>query len=109
MAQTIRYLAFLIGQVIKTDLLSEQGRKDMHDNMGRFEYGYGCGMQVLLNPELVGTPAPAGVFGWDGAAGSCCIMDRSTGKSLVFMIHVRNFGPAYGEIHPKLRDMLFEG
>ncbi len=95
-------------EIIKTDLLSEQGRKDMHDNMGRFEYGYGCGMQVLLNPELVGTPAPAGVFGWDGAAGSCCIMDRNTGKSLVFMIHVRNFGPAYGEIHPKLRDLLFE-
>lgn len=96
-------------EIIKTDLLSEQGRKDMHDNMGRFEYGYGCGMQVLIDPELVGTPAPAGVFGWDGAAGSCCIMDRNTGKSLVFMIHVRNFGPAYGEIHPKLRDMLFEG
>ena len=95
-------------EIIKKDLLTEQGRKDMHDNMGRFEYGYGCGMQVLLNPELVGTPAPAGVFGWDGAAGSCCIMDRSTGKSLVFMIHVRNFGPAYGEIHPKLRDLLFE-
>ncbi|MBO4281524.1 MAG: serine hydrolase [Lachnospiraceae bacterium] len=95
-------------EIIKTDLLTDQGRKDMHDNMGRFEYGYGCGMQVLLNPELVGTPAPAGVFGWDGAAGSCCIMDRSTGLSLVFMMHVRNFGPAYGEIHPKLRDLLFE-
>lgn len=95
-------------EIIKKDLLTDQGRKDFHNNMGRWEYGYGCGMQVLIEPEKVGSPAPAGVFGWDGAAGSCCIMDRSTGMSLVFMIHVRNFGPAYGEIHPKLRDLLFE-
>ena len=78
-------------------------------NMGRLGYGYGCGVQVLLQPELLGSPAPAGVFGWDGAAGSCIIMDTASKTSLVYIQHVRGCGMAYGEVHPRLRDLLFEG
>ena len=61
-----------------------------------------------MKPELIGSAAPEGVFGWDGAAGSCIIMDTASKRSLVYMQHVRNCGMAYGEIHHKLRDMLFE-
>ncbi len=95
-------------ETIRTDLLTEQGHKEIEQNMGRFGYGYGVGMQVLLHPEVIGSPAKAGVFGWDGAAGSCTIMSPETKTSLVFSMHVRSFGPAYGEIHPRLRDLLFE-
>lgn len=95
-------------EIIRTNLLSEQGRKDIVSTMGRVGYGYGCGMQIFMNPELVNSPAKAGVFGWDGAAGSCTIMDRDNNRALVFVIHVRNLGRAYSEIHPKLRDLLFE-
>ena len=76
--------------------------------MGRLGYGYGCGVQVLLQPELLGSPAPVGLFGWDGAAGSIIMMDTESKISLVYTQHVRNCGMAYGEVHPKLRDLLFE-
>lgn len=94
--------------IIKTNLLCEQSLEDIVSTMGRVGYGYGCGMQILMDPEKVNSPAPAGVFGWDGAAGSCLIMDRSTNTSLVYTMHVRNCGMAYGVIHPRLRDLLFE-
>lgn len=94
-------------ELIKQNLLSESGREDIARSMGRVGYGYGCGMQVLMEPEKIGSPAPAGVFGWDGAAGSCITMDTSTGISVVYVMHVRNCGMAYGVIHPTLRDMVF--
>ena len=81
--------------------------REIDVNMGRKGYGYSIGMQVFLEPSLVGSPAPAGIFGWDGAAGSCIQMDTVTKTSFVFTMHVRGFGPAYGIIHPKLRDLVF--
>ena len=95
-------------ELMKKDLLCEVSQQDIINSMGRLGYGYGCGVQVLLQPELLGSPAPAGVFGWDGAAGSCIIMDTKSKTSLVYTQHVRNCGMAYGEVHPRLRDLLFE-
>ena len=95
-------------ELMKTHLLCEASQQEIINNMGRLGYGYGCGVQVLLQPELLGSPAPAGVFGWDGAAGSCIIMDTASKTSLVYIQHVRSCGMAYAEVHPKLRDLLFE-
>ena len=53
-------------------------------NMGRLGYGYGCGVQVLLQPELLGSPAPAGVFGWDGAAGAFSLVDTKNKISVAY-------------------------
>ncbi|MCR5847568.1 MAG: beta-lactamase family protein [Lachnospiraceae bacterium] len=94
--------------IIKTNLLGEKSLKDIEDTMGRKGYGYGCGMQVLMHPEAIGSKAPAGIFGWDGAAGSCVFMDTENKLSLVFAMHVRNCGMAYDEIHPTLREMMYE-
>lgn len=93
---------------MKVNLLGPVSRDEIRQNMGRLGYGYGCGVQVLLEPELLHSPAPAGVFGWDGAAGSCLIMDTASKLTLVYTQHVRNCGISYGEFHPKLRDLLFE-
>ena len=92
---------------IKQNLLYADSLHDIANTMGRVGYGYGCGMQVLMNPEMVGSPAPAGVFGWDGAAGACIQMDTASKRSFVYLMHVRNCGMAYGVIHPRLRDMVF--
>ena len=73
----------------------------------RAGYGYGCGMSVLLDPKAANSPSPAGVFGWDGAAGSCITMDTASKRCFVYAQHVRNYGKAYDEIHPKLRDIVF--
>lgn len=94
--------------LMRTNLLCEQSRLDLERTMGRIGYGYGCGVQILLDTERVKTKAPAGIFGWDGAAGSCIIMDPMNHISLVYMQHVRDCGFAYGEIHPTLRNLLYE-
>lgn len=94
-------------ELMKKNLLGPASRQDIETTMGRRGYGYGCGVQVLLEPEKVNSTAPAGVFGWDGAAGACITMDTKSGRSLVYIQHVRNCGMSYGEIHPTLRDMVF--
>lgn len=92
---------------IKQNLLVMDSMKDLECSMGRVGYGYGCGMQVLINPEKCGSTSPAGIFGWDGAAASCIQMDTASKTSFVLTMHVRNFGRAYNEIHPALRDIVF--
>ena len=93
--------------MIKHNLLGAEARKDIEQGMGRAGYGYGIGMQILMEPDKINSPSPAGVFGWDGAAGSCITMDTSTQTSIVYIQHVRNCGFSYAEIHPTLRDLVF--
>lgn len=94
-------------EMFKCNQLSDTGREDIANTMGRLGYGYSYGMQVFMEPEKFNSPAPVGVFGWDGAAGSCTIMDTASKMSLVLMTHVRNCGWMYSEVHPMLRDLLF--
>lgn len=94
-------------ELIKHNLLSDEGRRDIELGMGRAGYGYGIGMQVLMEPDKINSPSPAGVFGWDGAAGSCITMDTASGISIVYIQHVRNCGFSYAQIHPTLRDFVF--
>ena len=103
----IRILKAETVEQIKKNLLCEASLKDFHDSMGRIAYGYGCGMQVLMHPEKVGSTSPKGIFGWDGAAGSCIQMDTVSRTSFVYVQHVRNCGMAYDVIHPTLRDVVF--
>lgn len=94
-------------EIIRTNLLGEASRKDIENLMGRVGYGYGCGMQILMEPELINSNSPVGVFGWDGAAGSCVTMDPSQQMSFVYVQHVRSCHYVYHEIHPAIRDMVF--
>jgi len=94
-------------ELIKKNLLCDAGIEDIATSMGRKGYGYGCGMQVLMHPELINSTSPAGIFGWDGAAGSCIQMDTTSKTSIVYVQHVRNCGMVYETIHPTLRDIVF--
>ncbi|MCQ2517879.1 MAG: beta-lactamase family protein [Lachnospiraceae bacterium] len=94
-------------ETMRTNLLSEAGRADIASTMGRTAYGYGCGVQIFMEPDLVSSPAIPGIFGWDGAAGGCLIADPVNHISLVYLQHVRSMGRAYSEIHPTLRDLLY--
>ena len=106
-AKGVRILKPETVELIKQNLLCDASMKEIAANMGRTGYGYGCGMQVLLQPELIGSKAPAGVFGWDGAAGSAIQMETKSKVSFVYSMHVRNCGFAYGEVHPGLREIIF--
>ena len=106
-ADGIRLLKPETVEKIKQNLLCEAGIEDIATSMGRRGYGYGCGMQVLMHPELIGSNSPVGIFGWDGAAGSSIQMDTVSKTSFVYVQHVRNCGMAYDTIHPTLRDIVF--
>ena len=106
-AKGIRILESDTIALMKTNMLGEIQREDFNRKMGRAGYGYGCGVQTLMEPEICNTNAPAGVFGWDGAAGACVIMDPVNHISLVYAQHVRGCGYAYSTIHPRLRDLLY--
>ena len=94
-------------EIFKNNLLGPASREDLRVNMGRIGYGYGVGMQIFMDPEEADSTAPAGIFGWDGAAGSAIQMDTASATSFVFTMHVRNMGIVYFNVHPKLRDMIF--
>ena len=71
-------------------------------------YGYGLGVRTRLNHED-GGKSPVGEFGWDGAAGAYCIIDPENRISAFYVQHVLNMGPVFEEIHPKLRDLIYQG
>lgn len=106
-AKGIRLLKEETIELMRTNLLGSVQRKELADKMGRVGYGYGCGVQVLLDPEECNAKTPRGVFGWDGAAGACIIMDPDNHIALVYAQHVRSCGFAYSTIHPTLRDLLY--
>lgn len=106
-AKGIRILKEESIELMRTNMLGTIQREDLAKKMGRVGYGYGCGVQVLLEPERCNAKAPVGIFGWDGAAGACVIMDPDNHISLVYAQHVRNCGYAYATIHPRLRDLLY--
>lgn len=94
-------------EIFKNNLLGPASREDLRVNMGRIGYGYGVGMQIFMDPKEAHSTAPAGIFGWDGAAGSAIQMDTASATSFVFTMHVRNMGIVYFDVHPKLRDIIF--
>ena len=74
---------------------------------GKFPYAYGLGVRVK-NAAEPGRP-PVGEFGWDGAAGAYVLVDPINRVGITFVQHVLNFMPAYTDIHPTLRDLVYEG
>ena len=106
-AKGIRILKEETINLMRTNQLGLVQREDLAKKMGRVGYGYGCGVQILLEPKDCNAKAPIGVFGWDGAAGACIIMDPENHIALVYIQHVRGCGYAYSTIHPMLRDLLY--
>ncbi len=94
-------------ELMRTNMLRPDQLDEVVQKMGRVGYGYGCGVQTLMNPTACNTKAPVGVFGWDGAAGTCIIMDPVNHISLVYAQHVRSCSYAYDTIHPRLRDLMY--
>jgi len=106
-AKGIRVLKEETIELMRTNMLGQNQREDIAKKMGRVGYGYGCGVQVLLEPDKCNAKAPIGVFGWDGAAGAFVMMDPHNHIAIVYAQHVRGCGYAYSTIHPALRDLLY--
>lgn len=74
---------------------------------GKAGYEYGLGVRVLVDGRM--SKSPVGEFGWDGAAGAYVLIDTVNKVSIFYAQHVVGYPKAYHEIHPKIRDLAYEG
>lgn len=68
------------------------------DYPGPAGYRYGLGVRVRCEN---------GEFGWDGAAGSCVMVDPENRISILIAMHVLNWPALIGEDHFVLRDLVY--
>jgi CubicO group peptidase (beta-lactamase class C family) len=94
--------------LMRTNQLDETRLADLHKTEWLPPYGYGLGVRTLLYPEKIGHTAPKGEFGWDGAAGSYAMVDSDREIAVAYIQGVRNCRWAYNEIHPRIRDLVYE-
>lgn len=73
---------------------------------GKVGYGYGLGVRTLIDPTK--SRSPVGEFGWDGAAGAYVLVDPINHISLFYAHEILGMLEAYSEIHPTLRDLVYE-
>ncbi len=74
--------------------------------MFRPGYNYGLGVRVLVDDTKA--KSPAGEFGWDGAAGAYALVDPKNGVSVFYAQEILGLMGVYSEIHPKIRDLVYE-
>ncbi len=77
------------------------------DLLNRTGYAYGHGVRILVDGSV--SKSPVGEFGWDGAAGAYVLIDTQRELSLFYAGHVLGFADHYYVIHPKIRDLVYEG
>ncbi len=94
-------------QLWSANQLGPKGRASF-DEWQRLGYSYALGVRTRVS-TAVGGRGQIGEFGWDGAAGSWMMIDPVNHISAFYAMHVRNFGYCYDVIHPKVRDLIYEG
>lgn len=67
-------------------------------------YGYGLGVRVLTDPQMIGALTQPGEYGWSGAQGTWMMVDPANSLAAVFMMQ-GSPGPGR-EIHPRLRNLI---
>lgn len=74
---------------------------------GKVGYEYGLGVRVLVDAST--SKSPVGEFGWDGAAGAYVLVDPVNQVSIFYAQHIVGFPIVYSDIHPVIRDLVYEG
>jgi len=75
-----------------------------HNRVG---YGYGLGVRTMMGNTH--SKGPVGEFGWDGAACAYTMIDPENGLSAYYAQQVLGCGYGYSDIHPRIRDLIYEG
>jgi CubicO group peptidase (beta-lactamase class C family) len=73
---------------------------------GKVGYGYGLGVRTLI--DGASSRSPVGEFGWDGAAGAYALIDPINHISIFYAHEILGMITAYSEIHPTIRDLVYE-
>ena len=93
-------------KAIGTNRMGDVQLKDFQMS-GKVGYGYGLGVRVLIDQSV--SKSPVGEFGWDGAAGAYALIDPFSHISVYYAQQVLGMMKVYTEIHPALRDLIYEG
>lgn len=95
--------------LLRQDQLTEERLfREFHagfQNHGLEGFSYALGVRTRIAD--MGN-SPVGEFGWDGAAGGFVLIDPKNSLTVGYLQHVLNFGKAYAEIHPRLRELVYE-
>ncbi len=94
-------------QLWRSNQLSARSRKSF-DEWQRLGYSYALGVRTRVDLEKGGLGS-IGEFGWDGAAGAWTMIDPSRHLSAFYAMHVKNYGYNYDVIHPRIRNLIYEG
>jgi Beta-lactamase class C and other penicillin binding proteins len=76
--------------------------------LGKIGYSYGLGVRTLVDKAISHSRSPIGEFGWDGAAGAYVMIDPTNHLALFYAQHVLNCHHAFQEIHPAIRNMVYD-
>lgn len=94
---------------MRKDELTENGLfQEFHrnfENHGLEGFSYALGVRTRI--QDMGS-SPLGEFGWDGAAGGFVLIDPANHISVGYLQHIKSFGKVYAEIHPKIRELVYE-
>ena len=90
---------------MRTPQLNEAAQADF-SRSGKVGYGYGLGVRTLTDGSK--SKSPVGEFGWDGAAGAYALIDPINHVSIFYAQEVLGMMRSYSEIHPTLRDLVYE-
>ena len=99
-----RILASRTVDLMRTNAISEQQRKDMSwgDLRG---YGYGLGVRTMVDRIAGGSNGPVGEFGWAGAAGSWVMIDPENKLCAFYAEHTLNNHQDF--YIPRLRNIIY--
>ena len=96
-------------ELMKTNQLCEAGLKVLNSNTNHFfGYGYGLGVRTMMEPDKDYSLSPKGEFGWDGAAGSYCLIDTDNHLSIFYAQHVLACGYVYTNVHKAIRNLVYK-
>jgi CubicO group peptidase (beta-lactamase class C family) len=92
-------------RTVSKNWLTDQQLEDFKKS-GKIGYGYGLGVRTLI--DGASSKSPEGEFGWDGAAGAYALIDPINHISIFYAHEILGMITAYSEIHPTLRDLVYE-
>lgn len=95
-------------ELFKTNQLSETGLKSFRTNTHNKGYGYGMGVRTMMDQKVENALSPDGEFGWDGAAGSYCLIDTDNHLSVFYAQHVLGCTYAYSNVHKSIRNLVYK-
>ena len=96
-------------EIMRTNQLNETGIKTFRTNSPHCQgYGYALGVRTMLYPKLDNSFSPVGEFGWDGAAGSYCLIDTENHLSIFYAQHVLGCGYVYNNVHKAIRNLVYK-